>query len=91
MRWPQDFPGTQWLLCRCYIVADIAIASGISLAWAGLGAPKAWNTLEIAFAAIAGTAIAIVGALWVEAVHWLARNWQKSPTKHVRERHRTAH
>jgi hypothetical protein len=90
MRWPRDFPGTQWLLRRCYIVADIAIALGISLAWAGLGAPKAWNTFEIAFVAIAGTAIAIVGTLWVEAVQGLARNWQRSSTKQVRERRRIA-
>jgi hypothetical protein len=87
VNWPQDFPGTQWLLRRCCIVVDAIIAAGILLAWAGLGAVKAWSTLEIAFAAIAGTAVAIAGALWVETVRGLARNWRKSPTKHRRTAH----
>jgi hypothetical protein len=91
MSWPRDFPRTQWLLRRCCIVADTAIAACLSLAWAGLGGLKAWSTLEIAFAAIAGTAVAIAGTLWVEIVRGLARNWRASPTKHVRAQGRTAH
>jgi len=80
LRWPQEFPGTHWLVRRCFIIAAAAIAVCLSLAWAGLGIWKGWNTPEIVFGAIGATAVAIVCTLWIEAVYWLVLNWRNNQT-----------
>ena len=90
-KWPQNFPRTEWLVDRCFIIAAATIAACLSLAWSGAAIWKGWNTLEIALVAASATAAAIVCTLWVEAVYWLVRNWRKTPTKHVRERHSDAY
>jgi hypothetical protein len=78
LRWPQDFPRTQWLLARCFIIAAAAIAVCLSLAWSGGGIWEGWNAPEIVFSALTATAVAIVCTAWAEAMCWLVRNWRNN-------------
>lgn len=75
LKWPQSFPRTKWLLDRCFIIAAAAVALCLSLAWSGAAIWKGWNTVEIAFVAVCGTAAAIACTLWAEAAYWLVLNW----------------